>query len=159
MHTNNPVNDVTVTSESVEPPSWSERYEEFIHAVLAELAVERVEFSVLFCDDQVIRALNASYRDRDEVTDVLSFVASEGVATPEIPDRHYRPIGDIVINLDRVRAQAEDVGVPYEEEIRRVSIHGILHLLGETHSGYDFRTEPMLLHQEAILQRYKERLF
>lgn len=159
MHTNSPVNDVTVTSESVEPPSWTDRYNLFLHAVLRDLGVERVELSIVFCDDSTIRELNATYRARDEVTDVLSFVASEGAAVPEIPGGEYRPIGDVVIDLDRVRLQAEENDVPYEEEIRRVSIHGILHLLGETHSGYDFGSEPMLLHQEAILERHKERLF
>lgn len=159
MHTNSPINDVTVTSESVEPPSWTGRYEAFLRWTLEKLDVRDVEFSVVFCDDHTIRALNATYRDRDEVTDVLSFVADEGASVPAIPGQRYRPIGDILIDLERVRAQADENDVPWEEEIRRVSVHGLLHLLGETHTGYDVASEPMLRHQEALVQEYKEKLF
>lgn len=159
MHTSNPDNDISVTSESVEPPSWTDRYEEFVHAILADIGVGGLEFSIVFCDDATIRTLNAEYRDRDEVTDVLSFVADEGERLPVPPDQVYRPAGDIVISLEQVRAQAEEIAIPYEEEVRRVTVHGVLHLLGETHDSYDFSSDPMLVHQEAILNRHKERLF
>lgn len=159
MHTNSPTNEVTVGAESVEPPSWIDRYRGYLRTVLDDMEVRGVELSVVFCDDATIRALNHTYRGRDEVTDVLSFVDAEGAAIPQPPHQEYRYAGDIVIDLERVRVQAEENSVPYEEEIRRITIHGLLHLLGETHESYDFGSDPMLIKQEAILNRTKERLF
>jgi probable rRNA maturation factor len=159
MHTNAPTNEVTVQSESVEPPSWSDLYRTFITGVLEAIGAVRWSVSFVLTDDETIRRLNSQYRNRDEVTDVLTFVADEGDDTPPLPEGEYRDLGDVVIDLDQVYRQADELGVPREQELRRMTIHGILHLNGETHSSTDFSSEPMLIRQESILSRSKERLF
>ncbi len=159
MHTKSPKNDITVSAESLEPPSWLDRYYLFIHDILLSLAVTGAEVSVVLCDDAHIQKLNATYRSRDEATDVLSFVADEGEKLPLPTALSMQPLGDVVISLPYVRRQAEEFSVPFEEEVRRVTIHGILHLLGHDHTSNDFEQEPMLQHQEVILQNHKEKLF
>lgn len=109
------------------------------------------ELSILLTDDQGITALNREYRHRDEPTDVLSFSAAD---SPEDP-----VLGDVVISLERVERQAEDFSVPFEEEIRRVTVHAILHLLGMEHDSTDLASEPMLQRQEQILTTLGGRLF
>jgi probable rRNA maturation factor len=77
---------------------------------------------VILCSDYRIRKLNRRFRDVDRATDVLSF-------------NYYEPdlLGEIYISAHRARIQAKRYGVSYTEEVRRLYIHGMLHLLGYDH--------------------------
>ena len=83
------------------------------------------EISVVLCDDEFIRALNARYRGQDKPTDVLSFPQED----PEV-------LGDIVISLPTAARQANSAGWTLENEVALLCVHGLLHLL-----GYDDETE------------------
>ncbi|RMG44146.1 MAG: rRNA maturation RNase YbeY [Candidatus Dadabacteria bacterium] len=86
--------------------------------------------SVLFTGDSEIKLLNAHYRGKDTPTDVLSFSMLEG------DDSGPRTsLGDIVISIDTARRQAEDLQVSLEEELLRLLLHGLLHLLGFDHEN------------------------
>jgi len=90
-------------------------------------------------------------RKKDEPTDILSFPQFEKNEIETMP--HYETTvcaGDLVISLPSVRKNAEEFRVLFNEELRRVLIHGILHLKGLDHSTND-EMEPMLLFQEEIL--------
>jgi probable rRNA maturation factor len=116
------------------------------------------DLGVLLVDDERIRALNHRYRKHDRVTDVLSFPyhdpkpvvsldhrrsgrapSADGAAPARAPShprpRRRRPLvhGDIVISLDRVRAQARRYRVSEGQELARLVIHGALHLAGHDH--------------------------
>jgi len=94
--------------------------------VLKELGVPGdSELSISFTDDVKMRELNLSYRQIDRTTDVLSFPQDEG------PD--FTLLGDIIISLDTARRQREYYGVTLHEELKKLIIHGILHLLGHDH--------------------------
>jgi probable rRNA maturation factor len=144
-------NSIEIRCENVEPPSWIASLREFIAAILAELNVSACEVSVLITDDPGMKDLNKRYRDIDEPTDVLSF--------GEDPPPRDGPLGDIVIDLPQVVRQAPEFAVSPEEELRRVTLHGILHLLGHEHQTRDFEREPMLQLQEDLLAKVEERLF
>ncbi len=146
-------NVVEVRAESGEPPSWLSALTTYIHHVLRHIAVSRWEVSVLLCDESFIQQLNRQYRGIDAPTDVLSFSAGD---ENEDGTTHA---GDIVVSLPVVKRQAEELGVEYEEEIRRVVVHGLLHLHGYEHRTNDFSREPMLTLQENIVQELKEKLF
>ncbi len=88
--------------------------------------LEKVEVSVYLTDDKTIRELNRAYREKDKPTDVLSFPISEEVGG-------WTVLGDIVISVDTAKRQAEYMGHPLEEEIKRLLVHGFLHLLGYDH--------------------------
>ncbi len=92
----------------------------------AEGAPRDAELSLVFCDDDWIRALNRQYRGLDRPTDVLSF--------PQDPASGV--LGDVVISIPTARRQAEAHGHSLETEIEWLFLHGLLHLL-----GYDDATD------------------
>lgn len=87
------------------------------------------EVSVVLADDAAVHALNREYRGVDRPTDVLSFSQREG----EGADPNDPILGDIVISLDRVAAQAADYGHSFDRELGFLTVHGVLHLLGWDH--------------------------
>jgi probable rRNA maturation factor len=100
------------------------------------------ELSVTLVDDAEIRRLNREYRGRDRSTDVLAF----SLGSPE------EPLGDVYVGADQARRQAEALGVPLNEELVRLAIHGTLHVLGHDHPGGGDRfTSPMYVLQEKLL--------
>lgn len=97
----------------------------------AEGVTEPCEVSLSFVTEEEIRALNASYRDRDRVTDVLSFPVDFALDLP------VRPLGDIVLCPARAEKQAEEIGHSPAEELVYLTIHSVLHLLGYDHMDAD----------------------
>ena len=92
------------------------------------------EVSVLIVSDARIRELNRLYRGVDAPTDVLAFAMGEGM----FADLHPELLGDVVLSAERAEAQAVEAGHSLMEELRLLTIHGTLHLLGyedETASG------------------------
>jgi probable rRNA maturation factor len=132
----------------------------FARRVMERLDLSDMELSILLCDDATIARLDRDYRGIDAPTDVLSF-GQEGEAIPAEGEPPY--LGDIVVALPFVRRQAQEEGVPEEEELRRMVIHGILHLAGYEHGTETMDTKEqseMLSLQEQILEEFsEERLF
>ena len=93
---------------------------------------------VILCSDRAIHKLNASFRNKDRPTDVLSFCYDE-------PDL----LGEIYISLQRAKVQAKEYGVSLANEIQRLFVHGMFHLLGHDHEK----------ETEAKRMRRKERLY
>ena len=151
---------VEISSEGVEPPSWNDAMAGFARRVMQRLGLAGMELSILLCDNATIQRLNREYREIDAPTDVLSF-GQEGEAIPAEGQPPY--LGDIVVALPFVVAQAKEVGVPEEEELRRMVVHGILHLAGHEHGTETMETKEqskMLSLQEQILEELsEERLF
>ncbi|MDR1863259.1 MAG: rRNA maturation RNase YbeY [Treponema sp.] len=141
------MNRVDVSAAEVPLPPWKGRAKSFILKVLKTLRRDGWDLSVLFCGDRYIKTLNARYRNKDEATDVLSFALGE-TAESEKGNR-YLP-GDIVISLETLEENAGYFGVSRDEELRRLLVHGILHLDGMDHAT-NKPGEPMLRLQEKIL--------
>ena len=106
----------------------------------------------MFCGDKTMGKLNLKYRGKSEATDILSFSQDEGEILPihakggTVP----RKTGDIVISLETLRENARYFKISEDEELRRLIIHGILHIDGMNHKT-NKKTEPMLKLQEKIL--------
>ena len=79
----------------------------------------------MFVDDERILETNRTYLGHDYYTDIITFDYDEGDTIN----------GDLFISLDTVRTNAEKYNKPYEEELHRVIIHGILHLCGINDKG------------------------
>lgn len=143
------MNRVAVRAEEVPLPSWKNRLHVYSLRVLDCLHRDGWDLSVLLCNNAYIRSLNAHFRSKDEATDVLSFVL--GAVIPEDPpgESRYLP-GDVVISLEFLAENSAYFHVSPDEELRRLLIHGILHLDGYDHATND-RTEPMLQLQERLL--------
>ncbi|MDR2159209.1 MAG: rRNA maturation RNase YbeY [Treponema sp.] len=141
------MNRVEINAEEVPLPPWTEELENFVLRVLDVLGKENWDLSVLLCGGPYMRSLNFRYRGRDEGTDVLSFGMGETVE--EGGELRYLG-GDIVISLPALEENARYFETAEDEELRRLLIHGILHLDGMDHKTSD-GTEPMLCLQEKIL--------
>ena len=146
------MNPVQVGWDGIERPPWLPGVRRFCRAALRALGVEGWELSVLVTGDELVSDLNRRYRGIDATTDVLSFSQLEGEAIPAAAT----VAGDVVISLPTTERQAREAGVPLEEELRRLLVHGILHLKGMDHPQ---GSDEMLAVQEALLSRLKERLF
>lgn len=116
------------------------------------------EISVMFVDNQAIRALNSEHRDIDKATDVLSFPLFEYDEDGEIIEEEldFSPngemiLGDIVISLERAAEQAQEYGHSFEREIGFLTVHSMLHLFGFDHMTPEDETE-MFEYQTEILE-------
>lgn len=90
-----------------------------------------MEVSLLCCDDDAMQAFNRDWRGKDRTTDVLSFPQLEARAFDAPPEgAHW---GDIVVSMPQAARQAARYGASLEQEVCRLLIHGVLHLLGHDH--------------------------
>lgn len=122
--------------------------------------VEDGEVALTFVDDKQIHELNLEYRGIDRPTDVLSFAMNETVdeeldivyeleVDEELNDMP-EILGDIIISVNRAKAQSEEYGHSFEREIGFLFAHGFLHLLGYDHQDKKSEDE-MMGKQEAVL--------
>ncbi|OHD19764.1 MAG: rRNA maturation RNase YbeY [Spirochaetes bacterium GWD1_27_9] len=102
--------------------------EKWIKKVLKELNLKNKSCSLFFCKDETIRELNKNYRNKDYVTDVLSFSQLEGDV---IESSNF--LGDIVLCVDQAIRQAKQYENDVLQEISFLILHSILHLLGHDH--------------------------
>ncbi len=94
---------------------------------------EAIEVSLLFTDDQNIRAINAEWRDMDKPTNVLSFPAY-----PLEPGGMPGPmLGDIIFARETIEREAIDLNKPFDEHMSHLLVHGFLHLFGYDHIEED----------------------
>ena len=97
------------------------RITRWIQAVAAGYGFSVGELNYIFCSDERELQVNRDFLGHDYYTDVITFDYS----TPSTI------AGDIFISLDTVRSNAEQVGVPFLDELHRIIIHGALHLTGQ----------------------------
>ena len=97
----------------------------WVKAVAASYGKKVGEIAYIFVDDEEILRVNREYLQHDYYTDIITFDYTEGDTIS----------GDLFISLDTVRTNAEQYGKPYDEELHRVIIHGILHLCGINDKG------------------------
>jgi probable rRNA maturation factor len=107
--------------------------------LLAAAGEPSSSLSLTLVDDAAIRGLNREHRGKDKATDVLSFPihASHEWAEPVAPPEKL--LGDVVISIETARRQASDYDASLQEELYRLLIHGILHVLGHDHERADER--------------------
>jgi probable rRNA maturation factor len=143
------MSEIDVLSHIEPAPEWLEELQRFVHAILEKENLTNWEISLTLCHDPYIKELNSLYRGKDEPTDVLSFCQNEGTFIDQ-SETELLSAGDIVVSMDTLKKNAVDFDVPLEEELKRVVIHGILHLKGMNHETNDLE-EKMLMHQETLL--------
>ena len=144
----------------------AEPYAALLEKVIpAALAAEGVGFpwevDVLFTDDEGIRTINREQRGVDAPTDVLSFpmFQLEPGAPPTLeqveadPGTGLVPLGDMVISLERAKAQGEEYGHGTQREMAYLAVHSALHLLGYDHLDEGPQKARMRAREEAILGR------
>ncbi len=144
------MNEVDISEHNVPSPQWKPRLKRFARAVLRKLDKRRWFVSVLLCDDAYMRTLNRTYRGIDAPTDVLSFRQADSDTVGLVGAPSSRTVGDIVISLDTVGRNAHSAGGAFDEELKRVLVHGVLHLDGKDHDE-DNDDDPMIRLQDELL--------
>lgn len=133
--------ELILSGDAMPEEDMTELMEEAAALILEDEGVraDEAEISVTFVTDEEIRELNAQFRGIDRATDVLSFPQFEDVQ--DIPDEGPAVLGDVVISLERARAQAEEFGHSEKRETIYLFVHSILHLLGYDHMEEDEKKE------------------
>ena len=144
--------------EGVDEPDWFESVEPFVNKVMGELKFDGEEISMLLCNDTYMQELNKTYRNIDSSTDVLSFENDEEY---EDEEGKWKCAGDIVISLDTLPVNAEYFNESRNDELKRLIVHGLLHLNGMDHGEEHIEkgVQPvceMLVLQEKVLEKLKD---
>ena len=117
---------ITYQTEGIKMPDIKKRETtEWIKAVAATYEKRIGEIAYIFCSDEKILEVNRQYLQHDYYTDIITFDYCEG----------NRLSGDLFISLETVKTNSEQFNTPYEEELNRTIIHGILHLCGINDKG------------------------
>lgn len=115
-----------------------------IGSALEDLGLSEREVSVLITGDDGMRALNKKFRRIDRPTDVLSFPMDGGAM-----------LGDVAVSSEKAAAQAKEFGVRLEEEIARLLVHGLLHLIGYDHVKGGRQAAKMRAKESELLRALK----
>ncbi len=136
---------IRFTSQNIEMPVLDERRVcRWIRAVAAEYSFGVGNINYIFCSDERELEVNREFLGHDYYTDVITFDYSTSSMLN----------GDIFISLDTVRSNAETVGATFEEELRRILIHGVLHLTGQGDKTPATKAQ-MTAKEEKALALYK----
>ena len=96
------------------------QYEDWISRIIESEGFDEGEINYIFCDDEYLHKINVEYLDHDTLTDIISFDYTVGNLIQ----------GDIFVSVERVHDNANDFNVSFEEELKRVLSHGVLHYCG-----------------------------
>lgn len=111
-------------------------YEDWISRIIESEGFDEGEINYIFCDDEYLHKINVEYLDHDTLTDIISFDYTVGNLIQ----------GDIFVSVERVKDNANDFNVSFEEELKRVLSHGVLH-----YCGYKDKSP-----EDEVLMRSKE---
>jgi probable rRNA maturation factor len=95
------------------------------------LGTGQLELSLMIVDDEGIRTINRDYLRRDRPTNVIAFSLTEG----DFGDVNPGMLGDVVVSVETASREAREAGIPVEDAILYLILHGILHLAGYDHEG------------------------
>ncbi|MEX6358635.1 putative rRNA maturation factor [Staphylococcus cohnii] len=133
--------------------NWFKQIDDLLTFAKEKEGIENdAELSVTFVDKGEIQQINKMYRDKDKVTDVISFALEED--EPEISGLDIpRVLGDIIICTEVAQSQADEYGHSFERELGFLALHGFLHLLGYDHMD-EVDEKEMFGRQDEILNAY-----
>ena len=112
----------------------------WINSCVEKQEFELGEINYIFCDDEYLHKLNVEFLDHDTLTDIISFDYTMGKLIS----------GDIFISVERVKDNAADLNISFEEELPRVIIHGVLHYCGFKDKSVDEAKEMRTKEEEYI---------
>lgn len=101
-------------------PADQEKLSQWIIKVIESEGNTPGAVSFIFCSDEYLLKMNIEHLQHDYYTDIITFDYCEGPVVS----------GDLFISVDRVRENASELRIPFEDELHRVMVHGVLHLLG-----------------------------
>jgi rRNA maturation RNase YbeY len=115
-------------------------YSEWISKIINSEIKKEGEINYIFCNDDYLLEINKQYLKHDTLTDVISFDYSVG------NELH----GDVFISIERVRENALDFNVDFQDELKRVMAHGVLHYCGYKDKNIDDKKLMRLKEEEKM---------
>lgn len=120
-------------------------HKKWIRKVVSLFDIKVKAVNYIFCDDNFLYQLNLTYLQHDTLTDIITFDYTE--------DRNKGIEGEIYISVERVADNAKELGVAFCDELDRVMIHGILHLVGYRDETEEEEKEMRRLEDECLKMR------
>ncbi|GGA68553.1 endoribonuclease YbeY [Flavobacterium palustre] len=118
----------------------------WLSAVIVSEKKNEGEINYIFCDDDYLHKINLEYLNHDTLTDIISFDYTVGNELN----------GDIFVSVERVQDNANDFNVSFEEELKRVLVHGVLHYCGYKDKGEEDERLMRLKEDEKIAMFHVE---
>lgn len=132
---------ISYFAEDIKLPKFSKReISAWIKQVASSEGYKIGELGYVFCSDEKILEVNNQYLQHDYYTDIITFDYTEANIIS----------GDIFISIDTVRTNAEKFGVAFDMELRRIIIHGVLHLCGQKDKSPKERAEMTRKENQAL---------
>jgi probable rRNA maturation factor len=130
--------------------------------LMRALGLAECELSLTLTSDRAMRRLNRDYRGIDTATDVLSFsqIEQAGIAPPNprsVKNSPGLPVGDVVISIDTAIRQAREYRVTPSARLRRLLIHGFLHLIGYDHERSPADARRMFARERTLAARMEKK--
>ncbi|MBW3467407.1 rRNA maturation RNase YbeY [Arthrospiribacter ruber] len=116
-------------------------YKSWLKKIAANEGYKIIELNYIFCSDEYLYNINVEYLQHDTYTDIITFDNSEKEKEIE---------GDIFISVDRVKENATDEKISFDEEIKRVLSHGLLHLMGYKDKTEEQQKQMRIKEEESI---------
>ncbi|WP_456401211.1 rRNA maturation RNase YbeY [Persephonella sp.] len=148
MNRRKKINKIFISKDLTDRVITKKFINEAVDQILKELKIKNSEISILLTDNETIHKLNKRWRKKDKPTDVLSFPLNE-----EVEGYRYKLLGDVVISLPYAKKQAEENNQSYQDEVLKLLIHGILHLLGYDHERSEADAKRMFKKEEEIFKK------
>lgn len=144
------MNNFEIINETNDNINELEQVKKIVEFALQYQKINNSIFNIIIVDEEKIRFLNKNYRNKDSVTDVISFALEDD---DTFIKTDVRILGDIYICLKRAKEQSIEYGHSFLREICFLTIHGLLHLLGYDHMNEE-EEKIMFDLQERILSEY-----
>lgn len=144
------MNKFEIFNETKEDIKELEEIKKLVEFALKYQNINNSIFNIIIVDEEKIRELNKNYRNKDSVTDVISFALEDDEIFVKTD---FRVLGDIYICLKRAKDQAKEYGHSILRELSFLTVHGLLHLLGYDHME-EYDEKIMFELQERILDEY-----
>ena len=150
------MNRVEISETEIPPPARSGQrpLRIYVRRALKRLAKRNWSVSILLCDDSRIQELNRTYRAKDSATDVLSFPQADVPMQENGP----RVAGDIVISKETMIRNARSRDESIDSELKRLIVHGLLHLDGMDHDDSNVNDDMLVLQESLLVKLPKKRI-
>lgn len=144
------MNNFEIINETGEAIKELDQIIDLVNFALEYQKINNAIFNIIIVDESKIQEINKLYRNKDSVTDVISFALEDD---DSFVKTDIRVLGDIYICLKRAKDQATEYGHSFLRELSFLTIHGLLHLLGYDHM-IESDEKIMFKLQEMILNEY-----
>ena len=146
------MNSFEIINETNEAIKELEEIEKLVNFTLEYQKINNAFFNIIIVDEEKIKYLNKNYRNKDSVTDVISFALEDDNTFIKTD---IRILGDIYICLNRTKEQSIEYGHSFLRELSFLTVHGLLHLLGYDHMNAEdekimFKLQEMILNEYGI---------